>query len=98
MLVSSVGFLLAGCGAGNVVVTPVGVTEVTKALLIEPRKKTCLARNDKGKPIESYNPDELADGFNCSEADRANLRAQIRALQAAVKARQAVTKSLNLKP
>ena len=93
-LALSVAFLLAGCGADNVQVTPVGVKDVPGYLMQDPGYKLCLPKTKDGKKLEDYSPDELVDGFNCSEAERAKLTGKVRGLQSAVRARQTAIKAV----
>ena len=88
MLASSVAFLLAGCGPDTVLVQPVAIKDVPAELLAKPRVPKCLVRK------EDYGVDEVSDAHACERAAAASARANLRALQQAVRSRQAVAKSI----
>ena len=88
MLASSVGFLLAGCGPDGVLVEPVSVKEVPADLLADPKAPRCLAEK------ADYGVDELEEAHDCERRAARNARARLRALQKAVRSRQAVIKSI----
>lgn len=75
-------------------VTAVGVKEVPAEYMRDPGYKVCLPKTKDGKRIEDYDPEEIIDGFNCSEAERLKVTVNYRGLQSAVRARQTAVKAV----
>lgn len=79
-------------------VTPVGLRDVPGHLMKDPGYKLCLPKEKNGKRLDDYSPEELVDGFNCSEAERSKVTVNFRGLQSAVRARQTAVKAVVATP
>lgn len=82
----SAAFLLAGCSSTNVVTTPLALRPVPQALLENHPAKQCLPRKDE------YSVRDLEDGYVCERTEKEMVRSQLKALQGAVRSREAIAK------
>lgn len=76
-------YLLGACATDNVVVTPVGLAPVNKALLITPKRPLCNLPDQ-----DSYSPAQLQSRGDCWEEGYKNIEARHAGLVRATLARE----------
>lgn len=93
MLATSAAFLLAGC-APEIVATPVNVKKVPSALLVDPgsRPPQCLP------PKDEYTVPELEAALLCERSFARRAHSTLRALQRAVRTREAAIRAIKQTP